>query len=109
MMVQETCLRLRVEDLTAELDDPVHDLIGGFENNEFLTGGKADDSVRRHFDVFDEIGVDNQRYPIDARKPNHIPVQLAYRHSGRNLEPETPLSVSILRQQSRVRFPEGGP
>jgi hypothetical protein len=51
------------------LNYPFHNLVGRFQDEEFLTGRQRHDGIGRNFDVFDQIGIYNQR---DMVQPSQL-------------------------------------
>ena len=62
-----------------EIDNAVQYLIGRFTHTHALAVGKGDHRVRRHFDVLDEIGVENHRRVVESCDVNHGRLLKAYR------------------------------
>ena len=58
-------------ELPAEGDNPPDDLIGGFDDNEFLAVRQADDGVGGDFDVLYQVCVQHKRDTINASEADH--------------------------------------
>ena len=48
------------QDGAAELYYPFHYVLGRFQHQKLLAGRQSYDGIRRNFDVFDQVGVDNK-------------------------------------------------
>jgi len=62
------------EERTPELHDAFNDFICRFQHQEFLTGRQDNHGIWSHFNVLNEIRVDDQRHVIESRQMDHIPL-----------------------------------
>jgi hypothetical protein len=60
-----------IVDGPPKFDDAVPDGLGGLEDHELLASGQTDDRIRGNFYVFYKIGVNHERYVVQAREPDH--------------------------------------
>jgi flagellar motor switch protein FliM len=60
-----------IEQGPPESDDPLYHFIRAFQHQEFLAGSQGNHRVGRHFNVFDEIRVDNQRNMVQPGQVDH--------------------------------------
>src|SRR4051812_41766820 len=56
---------------TPELHDSLDDFIGRFEDHDFLPVGEAHYRVRRHFDLFDQVAIQNNGSVVETGYVNH--------------------------------------
>jgi len=56
----------------AESDDPIDDLLGGFEHHDLLTGGERHDGIGGSFNVLDQVGIQDERKMVEPCNLNHV-------------------------------------
>jgi hypothetical protein len=54
-----------------ELDHPFHYIFSRFQNQKLLASCQGYDGIRRNFDMFNQVGVDNKRYVVQPRELYH--------------------------------------
>jgi hypothetical protein len=59
-----------------------NDVVGRLQDHEFLASRQSYDGIRRNFDMFDKVGVDDQWAMIQPRKvyQSFTPVNVARRY-----------------------------
>ena len=55
-----------------EANDAFNDFVGGFAHQYFLTRGESDNRIGVHFDVLNEIGIDDYSELVETRQSDHI-------------------------------------
>src|SRR5271157_3943552 len=59
------------EDAPPEFDNTPYHFFGGLTHPQNLSGGQRNHGIRRHVDMFDQIGVQNHGSAIQASQPDH--------------------------------------
>jgi hypothetical protein len=74
----ETQHTRRLVNCPAKFDHSLNHFIRGFQHNEFLSAGEADDGVRRRLDMLDEIRVQDQSHMVDSSQMDHRAAECPY-------------------------------